>query len=102
MAFSGRGSLELVGEADGNLVAYGRMDVRLARGPYEMRLYVAPAHRGPWEAPLLEGLVRLAQGRPRHSLRAYVSESHPEALQAFERLGFETLRVLDQMSLELT
>jgi len=101
VAMSGQECRELVGEEDGELVAYGVATTRLSRGPNELAITVRPSERGKWEMPLLEGLLVLMNRSPAHNVRAYVSASHPEALDAFRRLGFETLRVLDEMALEL-
>ena len=102
LALHGRETIELVGEADGQLVAYGRIKTRLMGGPHELGLFVDPAYRGPWEASLLQGLLELAGGgRPRQRVRTSVSIAHAEALEALSALGFQTLRVLDQMALDL-
>ena len=53
------------------------------------------------EAVLIEGLLRLGEGLPRRRVRSNVSASHPEAIDAHHRLGFRTLRVVDQMVMEL-
>jgi len=102
LAFNGQQLFELVAEKQGELVAYGCITAHLFHGPDELELYVLPDQRGHWELSLVEGLINLIQGMPRYSLRACVSESHPEGLRALEQLGFETLRVLEQMSLDLT
>jgi ribosomal protein S18 acetylase RimI-like enzyme len=101
LAFSGHQRFELVAEHQGELVAYGSINAHLFHGPNELELYALPGLRGCWERPLVEGLINLTQGMPRYALRTYISASHPEGLQALGQLGFETLRVLDQMSLEL-
>jgi len=102
LAFNGQQLSELVAEQQGELVAYGSVNAHLLHGPNELELYVLPGQRGRWELPLVEGLINLIQDMPRYSLRAYISASHPEGLRALGQLGFETLRVLEQMSLELT
>jgi|YNPNPStandDraft_1061719.scaffolds.fasta_scaffold77162_1 ribosomal protein S18 acetylase RimI-like enzyme len=101
LAFNGQQLFELVVEQQGELVAYGSIKAHLFQGPHELALYVLPGQRGRWESPLVEGLINLIQGMPRYDLRAYISASHPEGLRALGQLGFETLRVLEQMSLEL-
>jgi len=94
--------LELVGEEEGEIVAYSQMNVQPSEAHYDITLNVAPAKRGRWEIPLVEGLIRMAYGVPRRSLRAVVSSSHPEALQALRDLSFGVTRSLIQMLLELT
>jgi ribosomal protein S18 acetylase RimI-like enzyme len=92
---------ELVGGKEGEVVAYGRVTTRLLRGPYELALYVLPGERGMWEMSLLQDMLNLLDGMTRHTVMTYVSTSHPEALQALHDMGFRTLRVLDQMALDL-
>lgn len=101
-AFDGPRQFEVVGEANHEIVAYGSITARLLRGPHEMQLYVSPKHRGLWEMSLAEELLRWTMAMPAFHVRAYVSASHPEAIRALGKLGFETLRVLDQMCLWLT
>ena len=111
MFTQGRRCQELVGEefvpgvlgfgVPSRIVAYGSLTTYLSRGPYELDLRVLPERRGPWEAVLIEGLLALGEELPRQRVRSYVSASHPEAIDAYHRLGFRTLRVLDQMVLEL-
>jgi ribosomal protein S18 acetylase RimI-like enzyme len=111
MFIQGRRCQELVGEElgpgvrgsgqQGRIVAYGSLTTYLSRGPYELDVRVLPERRGSWEAALIEGLLTLGEGIPRQRVRSYVSTSHPEAIDAYHRLGFRTLRVLDQMVLEL-
>ena len=101
LAFGGEVRFELVGEQEGEIVAYGAVIAHLFRGAHELELHVLPGQRGRWEASLVEGLLRAMRRLPRHRVRAYVSSSHPEALQTLHQLGFETLRVLDQMFLDL-
>jgi ribosomal protein S18 acetylase RimI-like enzyme len=101
LAFTGCEALELAGPRQGALVAYARLAANLSSDPYEVVVRVAPSERGRWEAPLLEGLFILAHDLPRRDLRAYISATHPEAVTAMHQVGFKTLRVLDQMVLEL-
>ncbi|MHB1296428.1 MAG: GNAT family N-acetyltransferase [Anaerolineae bacterium] len=98
---SGQQTCELVGEWSGEIVAYARLLTRLLRGPNELELQVAPHERGLWEQAIVQRLLAQAAELPRYHTRASVSASHPEALVALEGLGFHTLRVLDQMVLDL-
>ena len=97
----GQESTETVAERKGELVAYGRVTVRAWRGPHDLWLHVLPSERGIWESSLTQELLRSIGHARRYSVRANVSQSHPEALECLKDLGFRTLRVLDQMVLEL-
>ncbi|MFH1084693.1 MAG: GNAT family N-acetyltransferase [Chloroflexota bacterium] len=101
LGMEGRARFELVAPAGAGLEAYGCVTTQLWRGPHELQLWVRPEARGRWERPLAEALFRRIYRAPRHAIRANVSSSHPEALEALRSLGFETLRILDQMCLEL-
>ncbi len=101
-AFGARERYELVGEHAQQIVAYGAINVALLRGPHEVELHVLPKYRGHWEIPLLERLLHDTRPNGRFGIRATLSSSHPEALEAAQELGFYTTRVLDQMSLEIS
>jgi len=101
LAFSGQELVEIVGERNGELAAYASLTIYLTRSPDEVKLYVRPTERGRWERPLLEALIGPTTMALHHNLRACISTSHPEGLNAFKELHFETLRILDQMALEL-
>ena len=101
MAFAGRERFELLAESAGESVAYGNLTVHLFRGPHELELYVLPGQRGRWESELVHGLLGLVGDLPRQSVRTSISASHPEAIQVLQTLGYQTLRVLEQMALEL-
>lgn len=92
---------ELVGECDQRVVAYGRMMAHLLRAPHELDIYVQPDQRGEWELELARGLLWGLRSLPRSRIRARIPVHHPEAIEALETLGFETARILKQMSLEL-
>jgi ribosomal protein S18 acetylase RimI-like enzyme len=93
---------ERVGEVGHQLVAYARVVTHLTSGPHELELRVLPTQRGHWELALVEECLRCLRDLAPYNLRTYVSASHPEALDALRQAGFQTLRVLDQMSLWLT
>lgn len=101
VAFLGQQDIELVGEQQGQMVAYGHIRAHLFHGPHELSLYVLPSARGPWEAAFVDTLLRLVPRTPGWHVRADISASHPQAVRALQHLGFETLRVLDQMYLDL-
>ncbi|MBN1401516.1 MAG: GNAT family N-acetyltransferase [Anaerolineae bacterium] len=101
LLLDGRETIEALVDGTGGLLAYGCVTARIWRGPHEFELYVRPEARGAWEEPLMTELFRLSSLVPRFSLRGNISASHKEALDVLEKFGFETLRVLDQMSLDL-
>jgi ribosomal protein S18 acetylase RimI-like enzyme len=100
-AVSGRELVDLVAVEGNAIVGYVSAITNVWRGPHELTLVAHPGHRGRHEQALLDGLFYLLRHAPRYSLRANISASHPEALQALQTLGAETLRVLDQMALWL-
>jgi len=101
IAMGGPQRYELVGEASGEIVAYGGVTARLLSGPYTLDIYVLPERRGTWELSLASQLIEMVAELPHHRLQAHLSASHPEAIDALRKLGFQTQRVLDQMSLDL-
>ena len=100
-ALNGRDHVELVAEENGQAVAYIHVTTHLWSSPYQLQLAVLPSHRGLWERPLLDGMLRRIQSSPKAALRANISALHPEAIHALSQAGFTTLRVLDQMALQL-
>lgn len=98
---SGERIHEAVGRASGEVVAYGYAATHPWRGPHEVGVYVAPSVRGAWEGPLLEWLLRRLRRTVPQAVRATISDAHPEAVAAARRLGFQPLRVLDHMVLDL-
>ncbi len=83
-----------------SIVAVLQITERYHRDAHRIDIMVHPQHRGIVERALLDrGLYEL-RGVPLN-LRASVSESHPQAVQAFQEIGFETVRVLAQMTLDL-
>ncbi|MHB0858962.1 MAG: GNAT family N-acetyltransferase [Anaerolineae bacterium] len=98
---SGQQLYELVGDWQGEVVAHARLVTRLFRGPNELDLQVAPHVRGKWEHAIAQRLLAEAPELPRYHTRASISAAHPEAVVALGDLGFCTLRVLEQMVLDL-
>ncbi len=101
LAFKDELLYELVGECEQDIVAYGRMTVHLFRGPHEMELRVRSDQRGKWELELARGLLWGLRSLPRSRIRARIPAHHPEAIEALEILGFESVRILKQMSLTI-
>lgn len=92
---------ELVSEYDQSIVAYGRVTAHLFRGPHELEIHVRPDQRGEWELELGKGLLWGLRSLPRSRIRARIPASHRKAIEALEILGFESVRILKQMSLQL-
>ena len=101
LAFKDELLCELVAEGDQGIVAYGRLTAHLFRGPHEMEIHTQPDQRGQWELELASGLLWALRSMPRSRVRARVPTHRPEAIEALETLGFESVRVLRQMSLEI-
>jgi len=102
LAFKDELRYELVGERDRNVVAYGRLTAHLLRDPHELEIYVRPDQRGEWELELTRGLLWGLRSLPRSRIRARIPTHHPEAIEALEALGFESRRILKQMSLKIS
>ncbi|MHB9032574.1 MAG: GNAT family N-acetyltransferase [Anaerolineae bacterium] len=90
---------ELVGYEKGKLVAFASLKSDSNRSPYQCELRVLPGHRGQWEEALVRQLVLAVLDRPRKNIHASISLTHPEALDALQRLGFSKQRSLAQMNL---
>ncbi|MEA3408172.1 MAG: GNAT family N-acetyltransferase [Chloroflexota bacterium] len=100
-AFKDELIFELVGECGQSIVAYGRLTASLFHGPHDLEIHVRPDQRGQWELELAKGLLWSLRSLPRSKVRARIASHHPEAIEALEALGFESVRVLKQMSLEI-
>lgn len=98
---TGDRTFEVVAAPEGEVVAYGLAEARALRGPHEVSVYARPAHRGAWEGAILEWLLARLRTGPAQQVRTTISARHAEALAAAEGLGFRTVRVLDQMELDL-
>jgi len=96
-----RSSEHWVAEQDDAIVAALHCRYGLLAAAHHLRMQVHPDRRGLWEPVLVAfGVLRLHQ-RSLRDIKTDVSTSHPEALQAFNDAGFVTVRLLDQMVLEL-
>lgn len=89
--------ISVVAAPQGAPVALACVNLRLLSSSHELKIHVAPTHRGAIERPLLGALFGRLAAAPQRDIRASISSSHPEALEALARLGFVTLRALDQM-----
>lgn len=83
-----------------SITAVLRITERYRRDAHEIDIVVHPQHRGAVEDALLNKALSELSRFPL-GVRAAVSEAHPQAVQAFEEAGFETVRVLAQMTLDL-
>ncbi|MFP3895579.1 MAG: GNAT family N-acetyltransferase [Anaerolineales bacterium] len=101
LAFKDELLYELVGEHEQNIVAYGRAIAHLFHGPHELKIHVRPDQRGEWERKLARGLLWGLHALPRSRVRARIPAHHREAVEALEILGFESVRILKQMFLDL-
>lgn len=94
-----RGHFDWVLEQGGQIVALLRTTTYYARTTHSLHLTVRPSNRGSIEEGLLAaGLSNLSRFRGHHIVST-VSTSHREAQLAFDRAGFQTVRLLDQMRL---
>ena len=101
MAVSGQQLVETVGERNDHPVAYARLKLRAFRGSHELEMHVLPSERGKWEYGLVSAALDALGRYPRPTVRASVSVTHPDAIASLHAQGFETLRVLDQMAVDL-
>ena len=88
-------------ERGDEFLALLEVDARVAARRYRMKMTVHPGIRGQLETPLADrALAIVARYSPGRTF-ADVPASHPEALEAMRDRGFTTLRVLDQLFLDL-
>ncbi|MBC7261530.1 MAG: GNAT family N-acetyltransferase [Chloroflexi bacterium] len=88
-------------EEDGHIVALLQATGQYTKAAHRLQIYVHPDHRGAIEEGLVASGLDWLSHFPDREVASTVSTSHPEALQAFQRIGFRTLRLLDQMGLNL-
>lgn len=98
---TGERTLEVVAAPEGEVVGYAIAEAHAQGGPHEVSLYTRPGRRGRWEAAMLEWLLAHLRAGAARPVRTTISAQHLEALEAAESLGFRTVRVLDQMELDL-
>ncbi len=95
-----RGHFDWVLEKGRQIVALLHTTTYSERTAHSLRFTVHPSERGSVEEGLLAaGLSNLSRF-PGHDIVSTVSASHPEAQLAFDRAGFQTVRLLDQMRLK--
>lgn len=87
-------------EGSASLQAALQVIERDQRDAHRLDIVVRPQHRGTLERELLSRALYELRRR-QLDLKATVSASHPQALQAFKEAGFDTVRVLARMTLDL-
>jgi ribosomal protein S18 acetylase RimI-like enzyme len=88
-------------EDSGHIVACLETTAYYAPRPHRLTITVHPASSGAYEEGLLAAGLRWLGHFPHREVLATVSLSHAQAREAFRRFGFEDVRVLDQMWLDL-
>jgi ribosomal protein S18 acetylase RimI-like enzyme len=84
-------------ERDGEISAVLQVTGQYTDAPHRLQMDIGPEYRGILEDELLAaGLQRLV-GFPDRDVVSTVESTPPQALEAFRRAGFQTLRILDQM-----
>ncbi|MBC7233382.1 MAG: GNAT family N-acetyltransferase [Chloroflexi bacterium] len=96
-----RQSQEWLLEENGQVVALLQVTGQYTKAAHHIQIHVHPDHRGIIEEELLASGLDWLSRFPEREVVSTVSTSHPEALQAFLKSGFRTLRLLDQMALHL-
>jgi ribosomal protein S18 acetylase RimI-like enzyme len=92
---------EWVLEGNGEIVAYLEAMAQRTRSTHSLQITVHPSKRGALEDALLAAGLQWLSHSPGYDIESKVSASHPQAQQSFRQAGFETVRVLDQMRLDL-
>lgn len=88
-------------EENGQVVALVQVTGQYARTAHRLQICVRPNYRGSIEEELLVSGLHWLNRFPEREVASTVSTSHPEALQAFQKSGFRTLRTLDQMAFKV-
>ena len=94
-----RGHFDWVLEQGGQIVALLRATIYHTRTAHSLRLTVHLSSRGSIEEELLAAGLNNLSRFPGQDIVSMVSASHREAQLAFDRTGFQTVRLLDQMRL---
>jgi len=70
---------------------------QFADAAHRVQVDVHPEHQRSVERELLATALRKLSGFPERDIVSTVPESQPEVLAAFQRTGFRTMRILDQL-----
>jgi ribosomal protein S18 acetylase RimI-like enzyme len=87
-------------EDEGAIVAVLQITQRYRPDAHQIDIMVHPQHRGTIERSLLDKAF-FELGQFPLDLKASVSAAHAQSVRAFEEAGFESVRVLAQMTLDL-
>jgi len=98
---SGRRDRDWIWEENGEIVAWLQVTGHYMQAAHRLHVIVHPRRRGSVEQQLLAAGLYMLRPFPARSIVSTISISHPEALQAWQQAGFQTVRHLDQMVLEL-
>lgn len=88
-------------EKKGKIVAFLELTGHYRQAAHRLQITVRPKSRGAVEEALLAAGLDSLSRFPAREVGTEVSASHPEAQRAFYKAGFQTVRVLDQMWLDL-
>jgi hypothetical protein len=86
-------------ERGGEISAVLRITGQYTDAPHRLQMDVRPESRGAIEDELLAAGLHRLSGFPDRDVVSTVSAAYPQALEAFQRAGFQTVRILDQMVL---
>jgi len=86
----------------GRIVACVEMTAHHAQRPHRLSVTVHPEARGTCEQGLVAAGLHWLSRFPRREVLSTISLSHAQAREAFHRAGFEDVRILDQMYLDLS
>ena len=98
---NGRECTEWVLQEGGASMAWLQATGQFAQAGHRLQMTVHPERRGTMESQLVDAGLQLLEQYSLRSVLATVSTSHPEARQAYHAAGFETMRLLDQFTLDL-
>jgi len=96
-SLKGQQRIDLLAVSDGVPLGVAWATVRLFGLAHEIGLYVSAGNHGHVAESLLDRLLAELAPLPRRDLHASISALQPQTLEAFHRVGFETVRVLDRM-----
>jgi ribosomal protein S18 acetylase RimI-like enzyme len=85
------------GEFRGMIAAHGMR----WRGPHRLDMVISPTWQGRVEATLVDVALTALSRHPTFDIEAEINASRPEAIDALVRAGFQTIRTLDRLALDL-
>jgi ribosomal-protein-alanine N-acetyltransferase len=92
---------EWVVEENGRIVAHLEAIAQRTRSTHSLQVTVHPSRRGALEDGLVAAGLQWLSHSPGYVIESKISASHPQAQQSLRQAGFQTVRVLDQMRLDL-